>query len=281
MDSPLFSPAKARQAAIEAKDWAYVNSWLSRQYAPNPVPQFERNEDTLRTLLALAAANDTADQEAMVVHEAREQAVQAFQFQEQGEEPKKIEILDEIELSLDESGRQGLYDLAETTAVLGALSTDAVDLGQSIIDLTTEEFNVQEQMSKVEALQNYLERELATLRTQLDDLQNNEAFQTPADLPAITAEWTRNTKSLSAKASEYRDRISSLLRNRGKEPRLEDVMAKEADVIMLLGTVQNLETRITVLHELPEDVPGARTKCKELERVLSRLVRERNAIADR
>ncbi|PYI30226.1 hypothetical protein BP00DRAFT_398922 [Aspergillus indologenus CBS 114.80] len=281
MDSPLFSPAKARQAAIEAKDWAYVNAWLSRQYAPNPIPKFERNEDTLRTLLALAAANDTADEEAMVVHEAREQAVQAFKSQEQSEETKKIEILDEIELSLDESGRQSLDDLAETTAVLGALSTDAVDLGQSIIDLTTEEFSVQEQMSKVEALQNYLERELATLRAQLDDLQNNEAFQTPADLPALTAEWTRNTKSLSTKASEYRDKISSLSRNRGKEPRLDDVMAKEADVIKLLETVQNLETRITVLHELPEDVPGARTKCKELERVLQRLVRERDTIAAR
>ncbi|PYH84175.1 hypothetical protein BO82DRAFT_23909 [Aspergillus uvarum CBS 121591] len=281
MESPLFSPAKARQAAIEAKDWAYVNAWLSRHYAPNPIPKFERNEDTLRTLLALAAANDTADEEAMILHEAREQAVQAFKSQEQSEETKKFEILDEIELSLDESGRQSLDDLAETTAVLGALSTDAVDLGQSIIDLTTEEFNVQEQMSKVDALQNYLERELATLRAQLDDFQNNEAFQTPADLPASTAEWTRNTKSLSAKASEYRDKISSLSRNRGKELRLEDVMAKEADVIKVFETVQNLDTMISMLHNLPGDLPGARAKCKELERVLQTLVRERDAIAGR
>ncbi|RAH74747.1 uncharacterized protein BO66DRAFT_387575 [Aspergillus aculeatinus CBS 121060] len=281
MDSPLFSPAKARQAAIEAKDWAYVNTWLNRQYAPNPIPKFERNEDTLRTLLALAAANDTADEEAMVVHEAREQAVQAYKSQERSEATKKIEILDEIELSLDESGRQSLDDLAETTAVLGALSTDAVDLGQSIIDLTTEEFNVQEQMSKVEALQNYLERELATLRAQLDDLRNNEAFETPADLPALTAEWTRNTKSLGAKVGEYQDKVASLSRNRGKEPRLEDVMAKEADVIKLLETVRSLETRINMLHDLPEDVPGARANCKELERELQRFVRERDEMANR
>lgn len=68
---PLLSPAKARQAAIQAKDWAYVNSWLSRQYAPKPIPSFERNENTLRTLLALAVANDAADEEATLLH-ARE-----------------------------------------------------------------------------------------------------------------------------------------------------------------------------------------------------------------
>ncbi|PYH46831.1 uncharacterized protein BP01DRAFT_337262 [Aspergillus saccharolyticus JOP 1030-1] len=274
MDSPLFSPAKARQAAIQAKDWAYVNAWLNRQYAPNPVPKFERNEDTLRTLLAMAAANDAADEEALTLHKAREEAVKAFKSQEEKEDKQKTEILDEIELSLDESGRQSLDDLAETTTVLGAISTDAVDLGQSIIDLTTEEFGMQEQMSRVEALQTYLEKELVTLREQLDDLKTNEAYETPADLPALTAEWTRNTKSLNAKAAASRDKIASLQRSRGKEPRLEDVIAKEAEVIELLETVKSLETKVNMFHDLPRDVPGAQAKCKELERELQRMIKE-------
>ncbi|RAL09619.1 uncharacterized protein BO97DRAFT_472284 [Aspergillus homomorphus CBS 101889] len=271
MDNALLSPAKARQAAIQAKDWAYVNSWLSRQYAPNPVPRFERNDDTLRTLLALAAANDSADEEATLLHDAREEAVRAFKAWEQDQDKQKLEILDEIELSLDGSGKQNLDDLAETTAVLGAVSTDAVDLGQSIMDLTTEEFDVQQQMSKVEALQNYLEKELTTLRAQLDDLKTNEAFEIPPDLPPLTAEWTRNTKLLNAKAREYQDKIASLKRSRSKEPRLEDVIAKEAAVIKLIKAVESLETKVAMFQDLPNDVSGARAKCKELERELKEL----------
>jgi HAUS augmin-like complex subunit 1 len=120
MDSPLLSPAKARQAAIQAKDWAYVNSWLNRQYSPNPVPNFERNEDTLRTLLALAAANDAADEEAALLHRAREEAIREFREREEAGDKQKKELLDELELCLGENGKRDLDDLAETTAVLGA-----------------------------------------------------------------------------------------------------------------------------------------------------------------
>ncbi|OOG00437.1 hypothetical protein ASPCADRAFT_202296, partial [Aspergillus carbonarius ITEM 5010] len=227
MDNPLFSPAKARQAAIQAKDWAYVNAWLSRQYGSNPVPRFERNEDTLRTLLALAAANDSADEEAIVLHQAREEAVESFKAREEGEEKQKVEILDELEHCLDDNGRRNLEDLAETTAVLGALGTGTKDLGQSIINLTIDEFGAKDQMSKVRALHDYLERELATLREQLQDLKTNEAFETPANLPALTAEWARETKLLNAKVGEYQDRIASLQRAKTRGPTLEEVMAEE------------------------------------------------------
>ncbi|GLB04851.1 hypothetical protein AtubIFM57258_010871 [Aspergillus tubingensis] len=281
MDSPLLSPAKARQAAIQAKDWAYVNAWLSRQYAPNPVPSFERNEDTLRTLLALAAANDTADEEATVLHQAREQAVESFKAREENEEKQKVEILDEVEHSLDDNGRRNLDDLAETTAVLGALGTSTRDLGQSIIELTVEEFDAQQQMSRVQALHEYLGRELATLREQLLDLKTNEVYETPANLPALTAEWTRETKLLSAKAGEYQDRIASLQKNRSKGPTLEEVIAEEQSVIRMLESTKTLVERVKKLHNLPSDIPGARAQYKELEQELDRLTQQRNTMSEK
>ncbi|RAK89539.1 hypothetical protein BO79DRAFT_287081 [Aspergillus costaricaensis CBS 115574] len=281
MDSPLLSPAKARQAAIQAKDWAYVNAWLSRQYAPNPVPSFERNEDTLRTLLALAAANDTADEEATVLHQAREQAVESFKAQEENEVKQKVEILHEVEHSLDDNGRRNLDDLAETTAVLGALGTSTRDLGQSIIELTVEEFDAQQQMSRVQALHEYLGRELATLREQLLDLKTNEVYETPANLPALTAEWTRETKLLSAKAGEYQDRIASLQRNRSKGPTLEEVIAEEQTVIRMLESTKTLVERVKKLHDLPSDIPGARAQYKELEQELDRLTQQRNTTSEK
>lgn len=278
MDSPLVSPAKARQAAIQAKDWAYVNSWLSRQYAPNPVPSFERNEDTLRTLLALAAANDTADEEAALIHHAREQTVQGFKRREEAEDKQKREILEEVEMSLDDNGAQCLDDLAESTAALGALSTETRDLGQSIIQLTREEFGLQEQLSKVETLHSYLERELKALQGQLEELRSNTAYEIPADLPAKTSEWSRSTKMLNAKVAEYHDRINSLERTKYKGPTLDELADEERNVTKLTQAVQTLERRIQMFHDLPKDIQGARAKYKELEREIDRLTQRRDSM---
>jgi HAUS augmin-like complex subunit 1 len=58
----LFSPSKARALTAQAKDWNYVDTWLSAKYAPKSAPPFERNADTLKALLALAAWNEAADE---------------------------------------------------------------------------------------------------------------------------------------------------------------------------------------------------------------------------
>ncbi|KAL4934020.1 uncharacterized protein BDV17DRAFT_251176 [Aspergillus undulatus] len=278
MDSPLASPTKARQAAIQAKDWAYVNSWLSRQYAPNPVPKFERNEDTLRTLLALAGANEAADEEAAMLHHAREKTIEGFKAREKTEEKQKMEILDELEHCLDETGARDLDDLAETVAVLGSLGTRTRDVGHSIIELTREEFETQEQMRRVERLHKYLERELVTLREQLEELKSNPAFETPVNLPALTSEWTRSTKLLSAKVDEYQDRSKSLERNSNKGATLEKVMLEEEEVGQMIESTKSLEARIRTFHDLPKEITGARAKYQELERELNQLIQERDSM---
>lgn len=278
---PLVSPAKARQAAIQAKDWAYVNSWLSGQYAPKPVPPFERNEDTLRTLLALAAVNDAADEEATFLHHAREEAVEGFKAREAAEETQKKELLDEVEHCLDDNGRQSLEDLAETTIVLGGLSAETSDLGQSIIELTKEEFDAREQVSKVEMLEKYLGRELASLQEQLETLKSVEIYDMAANLPALTAEWSRGTKLLATKVGEYRDRIASLERNKPKGPTIEAIIVAEKNVVKFGEMVQTLEDRIRSFHNLStKDIPEARAQSRQLERELSQLIRKRDAMIE-
>ncbi|KAL2853813.1 hypothetical protein BJY01DRAFT_206433 [Aspergillus pseudoustus] len=278
MDSPLASPTKARQAAIQAKDWAYVNSWLSRQYAPKPVPKFERNEDTLRTLLALAAANEAADEEAALLHHAREQAIEGFKARENSEERHKVELLDVVENYLDDNGTRHLEDLAETAAVLGGLGTRSKDVGQSIIDLTREEFEMQEQIRRVQAMHDYLKKELAALHEQLEELKSNPTFETPTNLPALTAEWARSTKLLGAKVNEYQDRTAALQRNRSKGATLEDVISEEGQVSSMLESVKSLETRIRMFYDLPKDISGARVKYRELEAELKVLTQRRDSM---
>ncbi|KKA23008.1 hypothetical protein T310_2887 [Rasamsonia emersonii CBS 393.64] len=277
LDSPLISPAKARQAAIQAKDWAYINSWLTRKYSPNPVPAFERNEDTLKALLAIAAANDAADEEATLVHRAREEVVRAYKAREEAEDPRKRELLEDLEAHLDDKGAASLDDLAETAVTLGTLSTDTTELGHSIMELTREEFDAADQARKIEALQAYLDRELESLKQQIEELKTHPAYETAPDLSAQTAEWTRSTKLLIAKVNEYRDRIASLQRNvNTKGPTIEDLMVEEENVIRIKETVKMLEGRIRSFHGLPPDVDEAKAEYRRLERELHQLQQQRD-----
>ncbi|KAJ5679705.1 hypothetical protein N7462_007949 [Penicillium macrosclerotiorum] len=280
--SPLVSPTKARQAAIQAKDWAYVNSWLTRQYASKPVPQFERNEDTLRALLTLAAANDSADEEVTLQNNARKESLQTYKLQKEAErndihERQRNEILDELEMCLDDRGKHDLNDLANSAVILGnTLDPEPEGLGLSIVELTAEEFDIQDQVTKVDTVHRYLQQELAKLQIDLDKLKTEKSFEAPANAQSLTSEWVRDTKTLSTKVGEYRDRIASLERSQPRGPTIDELMVKEEAVIRLRETVKSLEARVKTFHDLPKDIVGARAKYKSLERELAQLTQQRD-----
>ena len=277
MDS-LISPTKARQAAIQAKDWAYVNSWLNRKYAPHPVPAFERNEDTLRTLLAIAAANDAADEEASLLHRAREEVVRALKEREKAEDPRKQDILDDIEARLD-SGEDSLNDLAETVVLLGDSSTDVTELAHAFIELTRDEFELANQVQHVQVLQQYLDKEMALAQEEIETLKSHPAYETPADLASQTVEWTRSAKLLGAKIAEYRDKITSLQKSVSIDgPTIETVAGEEQNVLRLKETVKQLENRIKSYRDLPPDLEDTRNEYKRLEKELRRLTQERDEL---
>lgn len=75
LSDALFSPSKARQQQAQAKDWIFVDSWLSKKYHPKPVPSFERNEETLQALMTLVAFNERADEEQTLVDKVERQAL--------------------------------------------------------------------------------------------------------------------------------------------------------------------------------------------------------------
>ncbi|KAE8553657.1 hypothetical protein EYB25_005039 [Talaromyces marneffei] len=278
MDS-LASPTKARQAAIQAKDWAYVNSWLNRKYAPHQVPAFERNEDTLRALLAIAAANDAADEEASLLHRAREEVVRALKEREKAEDPRKRDILEDIEARLDARGEESLNDLAETVVLLGDTSTDVTELAHAFIELTRDEFELANQVQHVQALQQYLDNEMALVQEEIETLKTHPAYETPSDLTSQTVEWSRSAKLLGAKISEYRDKITSLQRSVSLEgPIIETVTEEEQNVLRLKETVKQLESRIKSYRDLPPNLEDAKNEYKRLEKELGRLTRERDEL---
>ncbi|PGH26590.1 hypothetical protein AJ80_01719 [Polytolypa hystricis UAMH7299] len=277
--SALMSPSKARQAASQAKDWAYVTNWLQRKYSPNPVPLFERNEDTLKALLTLAAANDAADEEEELLHRARNETIRTLKAQEKVGSGSPAELLGKVEVNLDDKGTKFLNDLAEAAVMLGSLTPDAQDLGHAIADMTREEFDTAEQIRKVESLQTYLEKELVTLRSRQGELKQEDVYETPADLPAQTAEWIRGTKMLDAKIAEYEDRIVALDRAgpiRG--PRIEELMAEEESVLRLREHVKSLEGRVKMFHGLPPDIQESKLEYERVESELRGMVQRRDGM---
>ncbi len=72
----VFSPSKARQQLAEAKDWQYIDTWLSARYGSKQPPAYERNGDTLKVLLALAAHNEVADEENQLLLKLKERTLE-------------------------------------------------------------------------------------------------------------------------------------------------------------------------------------------------------------
>jgi HAUS augmin-like complex subunit 1 len=71
----LFSPSKARQQRAQAQDWAHIDSWLATKYAGRSIPTFERNDETLKALRALAGANERADEEQRLLERVEREAL--------------------------------------------------------------------------------------------------------------------------------------------------------------------------------------------------------------
>jgi len=79
----LFSPSKAAQQRAQAQDWHHVDTWLSSKYQGRSVPVFERNEETLKALQSLAAANERADEERELLWAVEKAALREFEVETQ------------------------------------------------------------------------------------------------------------------------------------------------------------------------------------------------------
>ena len=75
LPTAFFSPSKAKQQRAQAQDWQHVDTWLASKFQGRSIPQFERNDDTLKALLALVAANEKADEERDLLWNVQKEAL--------------------------------------------------------------------------------------------------------------------------------------------------------------------------------------------------------------
>ena len=124
----VFSPAVAKKNAIAQKDWAYVDQFLAARFAPDPVPRFERNPETLKALLAIVAANEAADEAALLERRVKEKALAELTARDAAiEETRRSRgepLLVAVEDQLTDDGRRCLNSVALLSVALASPSVD-------------------------------------------------------------------------------------------------------------------------------------------------------------
>ncbi|KAF9636230.1 hypothetical protein BFW01_g7125 [Lasiodiplodia theobromae] len=209
----LFSPSKAAQQRAQAHDWQHVEAWLSSLYPNRALPTFERNEETLKALLELAAANERADEEATMVVALEEEV--RHEMSEAGvitaDEEADKELLHIIEENLTSDGKRSLDALAQLSTILDSPSTDPEMLAHALLDLTTHAHTLTTHTATLSHLRHLLTADLHNLQETLRTITSLPAFAPPPpSLPRQTADYVRQTKALLPKLQEYADRLAAL-----------------------------------------------------------------------
>lgn len=206
----VFSPSVARQQSQLAKDWTYVDQWLLTRHSPSPVPSFERNPDTLKALLALAAANEAADEERALEKKVKEKTLSDLQKRDEEAAKTETSILAALEENLTPDGTRALNSIALLSVALGSTSTSSRKLAASLIELTKEEFSIAQQTLRIDGLHKRLQRDLLQLQEQLRALEHGDEYKVPPELAGQAAEWTRTSRHLQRKTEDYQERVEAL-----------------------------------------------------------------------
>ncbi|KAI9743267.1 MAG: hypothetical protein M1818_003113 [Claussenomyces sp. TS43310] len=274
--SAIFSPSIARQQLAASKDWNYIDNWLSKRFNGRSVPAYERNPDTLKTLLTLAAANESADEDRDLLSNVEAKALANLQDQQATE--AHGDILQGLEDNLSREGHLSLDALAAASVALNQPRADIVALAQKILDLQAASFDLEQASDRVEILRRHLEGEVEEVDKLVEELRG-DSFQPNAELSSQTQDYQRKIKMLTAKLPELKDRAAALTATASMpKPMVQDVRNEEHKYTEIMGTVKELETKVKSYHGLPHDVDLARLELETLRVELNDLTKERDAM---
>ncbi|KAK4124174.1 hypothetical protein N657DRAFT_644375 [Parathielavia appendiculata] len=175
-NAAIFSPSVARAAASAAKDWSYVDTWLQRKFPGRGPPPFERNPDTLRVLLALASANEAADEEQALIARLEAQTLEQLRAHERSQQDDNTQnptenpptitlqsareaILTSLETSLTRDGQTALTAMATLALQTGTPLPTPSALGSELLSLSTQAAAIEQATARIDTLTAYLTRE--------------------------------------------------------------------------------------------------------------------------
>lgn len=271
----IFSPSVARQQLATAKDWNYIDDWLSTKFNGRTPPSFERNNDTLKALLALAALNDTADEERDLLARVEAKALQDLQAKEDAD--PYTELLTSLEESLTREGLASLETFSALSVTLGQPIPTIDRLGRALLDLQVASYDLDQASERISILEAHLIEELESINALNQNLQE-DMYQPSADLTKQTTDYQRRTRALSSKLPELKDRVASLRTGAGTRITIDDVKVEEDKFKALMETVKDLEAQVKSYHGLPQDTDLARLELESLRVELRDLTMQRDSM---
>jgi HAUS augmin-like complex subunit 1 len=281
----IFSPSVARAAASAARDWNFIDGWLAARFQGRPPPPFERNADTLRALLALAALNEAADEDRGLLAAVETQALREAEADEKARQARMQDgapdaILDAVVPLLSRDGLSTLDALADTAGQLDIAFPTPEAMGEALVLLQRDIFSVEQSLSRVALLQRHIDAECDAVSALEADLRAGEAYQPATDLARQNLEAQRRVKAAVTRLPEMRDRAAALEKEvQGRiGVSVEMVKADEAEYMDLLAQRKDLDGQVKAYRGLPTDVDAARRELEDLRDELRELTRRRDDV---
>lgn len=287
----IFSPSVARIAASTARDWAHVESWLASRLPPGrPLASFERNQDTLKALLALATANEAADEERQLLARAEASALQAL-AEDRDRPPTepapehyalrphllRRDLLTLVQQELPREGATALESLAKLAVQITAALAEPEHLGRDIASLQATLFELDQMTARLDSLDRHVQHEAEHVDSLLHTWQG-DCFRPPADSAKQNLDLQRKIKSMSTHLEGLRDRTTSKMASvNPSHPTIEHVSLEEKELLALFSRKKVLDAQVATFEGLPSDPIVARTELDALRRHLQILASRRDA----
>ncbi|KAE9988880.1 hypothetical protein EG328_005590 [Venturia inaequalis] len=292
LPTALFSPSKAAAQRAQAQDWHTIDVWLSSKYQGRSVPTFERNEDTLKILRELVAANERGDEERDLIWGVWSEGLGEMK---RGMGETNSPLTADLTNGLPPTGLIALSSLSTLAIELNTPSCDALSIVETVTNLTLTQQTLTQSLIRLTQLQKRLETHLQSLWSANHELRS-ENFQAPRELARQTLDWNRNTKQLRSKITEYNDRLSTLNPYQGSpspysSPRrnhsrsntvsltpVEEVVEKEKRLLELGEKVRELEEQVKAYKGLPKDKDDARKVVEKIRKENDKLRQKRDRL---
>jgi len=273
--SAIFSPSVARQQLAAAKDWNYIDSWFCTKFGKAP-PPFERNNDTLKALLALIALNESADEERELLARAEAKALQEIRADEEAN--PNYSLLRSLEESLTREGQASLEALSESSVLLNQPAVDVEKMARKALSLQATSFDLEQANSRVAILERSLSKELECVNLLIQELQSDD-YQPSSDMTKQTVDYQRKSKVLASKLPELKDRVNSLAGGvDASKITVQDIKMEEDKFRDMMTTVKELESQLKTYHGLPPDTDLARLELERLRVELRDLIQQRDTM---
>lgn len=283
----IFSPSIARIAASTAKDWRYVDAWLTSKFQGRSVPSFERNPETLKALLSLATVNETADEERELVARAEFTALREIGG---ARDPPDVtpgfpasatvreRILAAVQNHLTREGSTALNSMATLSCQLSAVYPDAEALGRYMILLHAQASESEQMRVRVHILRKNIEQESIIADELLRTLRSDD-YRPADDLARQNVELQRKVKTMAVRIPEIKDRVATLNQSIVLHfPTIEQTAREESEYRELLSQKKNLDTQVLQFYSLPDDVRKARLQLDSIRAQLRAVVQRRDDV---